>query len=103
MKIYSDKRIHSTASDISQFLGKEIWVLSGEYEHGTSFYARFIDKDSYSVVANLIPSQDVDNADHLYTSRQLESTYILPIDSIWVDPNEVYSTEEIHDLVVRRV
>lgn len=101
MKIYSEKRIHSNASNISQFLGKEIWVLSGEYEHGTSFYARFVDKDSYSVVANLIPSIDVDEANHLYTNTQLTSTYILPIDSIWIDPNEVYSTEDIIDLVVR--
>ena len=102
MKIYaSSKRIQSTASGISQFLGKEIWVLSGEYAQGTSFYARFIDKDSYSVVANLVPSIDVDEASHLYTNSQLNTKYILPIDSIWIEPTEVYSTDELIELVGR--
>lgn len=101
MKIYSDKRIHSTASDISQFLGKELWVLSGEYALGTSFYARFVDKDSYSVVANLVPSIDVDEAAPLYTNAQLNTKYILPVDSIWIEPTEVYSTDELIGLVGR--
>ena len=97
MKLY--KRFED---DLDKFVGQEVWVLMGEYTHGNSFYGRIVKANAYAVYVNLVPALDVEEATHHFSDVALTTTYCLNREDVWINPNELLTTEELKDLAVRR-
>ena len=101
MRIFCSRR---DRDNIANFVGKDLWILGGEYMHDTDFYIRIIDTyqagdEGEVLLCNLIPAYDVNTANHHYTKSMLNTIYHLPLSETWIDPTDVLSTEEITELV----